>query len=172
MMDWLAAQDAIQAAVVEASSLLGARVRWERASRDQPGTAGDVVILGLSGEQTDGPEYTDDDNPTPSPGAEILLETAEQIDLELSIDYYSMAPDGARAALQRVLRNLRRESVQEALELSGIAVVRVHPAQHLPALLETEFRDRARGMVTLRCADGTSSPETFIESAPVVGSYV
>jgi hypothetical protein len=172
MTDWISVQDALHAAVVTASGLAGARVRWDRASRDQPATPGDVIILSLGGEQTDGPSYTSRDNPVPSTGSEILLETEEQIDAEMVVDYYSMTQDGARAALQRCYRNLRRESVQDALDESDIAFITMGTPQHIPAILETEFRDRARGVVKFRCADGSSESATFIESTTtIVGSY-
>lgn len=170
-MTWADFQDAVQLAVVQASGLAGARVRWERASRDQPGTAGDLVILSVGDEDTDGVEYTHRPNPSPTEGAELLNETAEQLDRTVHLDWFAMGSGKASGALRACCRALRRESAQDQLEASGIALIEVGGVQSLPSLLETEFRDRARGSFVVRLAEGTTETITTIETATVTSSY-
>jgi hypothetical protein len=173
--DWTAVENALQEAAVVASGLPGNRVRWGSQSRDIAPTAGDLLILEHGAEVGDAlPAILTPDNPSPAPGAEILLGTTEQVDFEWSLDYYSMTSTGAGAAqavLSRIIRRLSLETVQEILDGAGVAIYAIGTPQHLPAVFETSIRNRSRVVVQCRVTDGASEPSTFIETPVWVGTF-
>lgn len=170
-MTWESFQNAVHAALVSASGISGERVRWERASRDQPATSGDVLVISVGDDSADPPEYSAEDTANPSPGNYVTLHTDEQIDRVITVDYYAMGATAARGALTATFRGLRRETVQDALEAAGVALVSTDSVQSLPALLETEFRDRARGSFTVRLSDGTTEGISDIHTATVTSTW-
>jgi len=168
MMDWSATEDALQAAVARVSGLTGDRVRWSRASRDQPASTGDVIVLECRDEQTDGPEFEFALVPGGgSPGEELEYSTTEQVDFRLVVDVYSMVVGGAWSRLARVRRSIWLQSAQDELTASNLAFVDSSNPIHLPILLETEYRDRAWMEIRVRAVDGASELGTFIETAEI-----
>lgn len=166
-MNLTAIEDALQAAVVSASGVAGDRVRWTAQSRDVPATAGDLIILALREDSASGPEHTVADAAVPTPGAEIVMSSTEQVDATLTLDCYSMTPNGAMARLWACRRGLWKYSITAALDAAGIAPIEFSTPQHLPTILETEYRDRAWGDLRIRIADGVSEVATYIETVVV-----
>jgi hypothetical protein len=171
--DWNSIEDAIQAQVAAGTGIPGSSVRWANQSRDAV-AAGDSVRLTLLESRVVGhAEESSVDNPTPSPGAEILLREHEQVEFDVQVEVLSMTPTGnasAWAKASNAARYLQRDDVTEALFAERLALVSVDGVQHLPAVLETEVQDRAVFVARFRTLDGSEYATTYIERAEWVGT--
>lgn len=171
MIDWSAVEDALQAEIVGGSQVEGSRVRWEIQSRDTPQGVANYVTLridALTPVASEAPEQVVTDNPAAFPGGEILIESKEHSEFDLQVTIYSVRPTGSNSAIaiaNRTRAFLGTESSAVRLGAAGLAIVRTTTVQRVPALLETEFEDRAVFTARVRFCDGFSEPSTFIESA-------
>lgn len=172
--NWTTIENTIQAQFVAASGLTGDRVRWAHQSRDAVGTAGDFATLEMFRFLTVGAaEDSVIDNPTPIAGQEILIRAQAQTEFEVRFSLFTMTPTGSNSAGAKAINvrhYLERDDVIETLQAAGLALVTVEDVQRIPAVLETEYQDRAVFVARFRTLDGSSYATTYIESAEWVGT--
>lgn len=173
--NWTTIENTLQAQFVAACGLTGDRVRWGHQSRDSVQSAGDFALLEMFRFLTVGsPEDSVIDNPTPGAGTEILIRSQAQTEFEVRFSIFTMTPTGSNSAGARAINvrhYLERDDVLENLQAAGIALVNVEDVQRIPAVLETEFQDRAVFVARFRTLDGSSYATTYIESAEWFGTY-
>jgi lysophospholipase L1-like esterase len=174
--NWTEIENALQARIALGLRLPGDRVRWGDVSRDGHGTAGDYAILrvgNITSLAPATPEQSITNNPQAFPGGEILLNSLEPTEFELSITVYSMRTTGNHSAYARATSArsaLHSESTTAALEAVNVAIVQCESVQSLPALLETEYQGKAVFTALIRISDGNTESVTYIESAEWVGT--
>lgn len=170
-MGWTEIENALQSEIANGAAIEGSRVRWEIQSHDTPQGIADYATLrieALTPIASETPEQVVTDNPAAVPGGEILIESREHSEFDLQVTIYSVRSTGARSAIaiaNQARASLGTESSAVRLSTAGLAIVRTTTVQRVPALLETEFEDRAVFTARVRFCDGYSEPSTFIESA-------
>lgn len=172
--DQQAIEYAIHAQLVLASALPPGRIIWEGQSRDRPGTTPatrDLITLAWGDPVADAPatpeERTDNTAGAPA-GEEVTITTIDQDRVSLVVNYYAGKHTGnvsARSKLKAIRNYLNRATVIDALMVSAIALIEPGTVQSLPAVLETEYESRARMVMVLGLADGTTEKVTNIETA-------
>lgn len=168
--NWTQIENTLQARIAIGLGVPGDRVRWGDTSRDGPATTGDHAVLrvgNITSLSPATPEQSVTDNPQAYPGGEILLNSLEPTEFELTITVYTSRTTGSFSAYARATSaraSLHRESTTDALEAANVVVVQCEPVQSLPALLETEFQGKATFTALIRISDGDSEATTFIET--------
>lgn len=168
--NWTQIENALQARIALGLGVPGDRVRWGDTSRDSPVTAGDHAVLrvgNIASLSPATPEQNVTDNPQAFPGGEILLNSLEPTEFELTITVYTTRTTGSFSAYARATSArsaLHSESTTDALEAANVVIVQCEAVQSLPALLETEFQGKAVFTALVRISDGNSEAATFIET--------
>lgn len=168
--DWQAIEDALQAWAVRASGLPAASVRWadQDATRPQPPFV--ELRLDHEGGGAPVPEQQTIDNPTPSAGQEILINTITHEDLTLTVHAFTaptVGANSARALASRMKAQIASETEIGIFDDAGIAIVETGPVQNLTAVLETKSEGRAVFDVRLRVADGFTEATTYVETVDI-----
>jgi hypothetical protein len=172
-VNWTEIENAIQAEIASSlarsTGIPSERVRWEIQSRSTPEGAQTYATIRIDNLSSTSslPEQRITDNPQATPGKEILIESVEQIEFDVSLTVYSVQSTGSRSAiaLASECRAWLMSEFASSLESAGVVVFRTESVQRVPALLETEFEDRAQFVARMRVCGGVSVPSTWIESA-------
>ena len=143
---WATAADAIQAAIVAASGLTAAAVRWRYQDAAQPALPYVDLSLGVATELGE-PYVCDDYDATRDPGKEVKLEVRGLQEISLTVEVFSATTtpdDGAAIALAHQIRQgLRLPSVRDALQAVGFVPLDSAGVQWLPEIVAAGFRGRA-----------------------------
>lgn len=172
--DWQAIENGLQAFIARASGLPGNTVIWEIQNGSRP--TGTFATLRIDGDTTSGlyAEQTERDNPTSTPGHEILIETREDAEFTFTVQVFSPNAAGnssARAILTRVRNALSKESELNNFDSLGLAFIDKSPIQSVPVLIETQYQGHATLDTRFRVADGTEDTTTFIETVEFEDSF-
>lgn len=165
-MNWATIEDAIYAWVSTAS---GVTTIW--AGQDAPAPTGVYIALRLSLEQT-GQDWVDvEDNPTPTPGAEILQTVRGVRRLTLGIQAFPGTPTGVGSAaslLEKVMIGAKLPSRREALNAAGVGILNFGPIQTLNFTInQVDFEPRASMEVFIQSVSTLTETATFIETVEI-----
>lgn len=181
--NWTTIENALQAQVVRALGLAGAKVIWEGQKLPRP--VKPFVTLQI--EADDGaalPEPYQKNNPagvagtltpTVTIGTELLIGTTDNAEFTLRVQAFTPEVIGtscARALLLKVKNAFGADSYTDALFASGIAVIDRSTVLNLTDLLETKFEGRAALEIRCRVEDGHEETQTFIETVQITTTLV
>ena len=162
MATWAQTADAVQAAIVAASGLTAAAVRWRYQDAPQPALSFIDLSLGTSLEVGQ-PFVEDDYDATRAAGAEIRLQVKgiREVPLELEVFTPTTTPDegSAIALCEQAKSSLWLPTIRDALGALGFVPFDAGPVQFVPAIVAVGFRGRAT--CTIRCT----------MPAPIVAEY-
>lgn len=162
MATWAQTADAVQAAIVAASGLTAAAVRWRYQDAPQPALSCIDLSLGPSVEVGQ-PYVIDDYDATRAAGAEIRIQVKglREIALELEAFTSTTTPDegSAIALCEQAKSSLWLPTIRDALGALGFVPFDAGPVQFVPAIVAVGFRGRAT--CTIRCT----------MPAPIVAEY-
>jgi hypothetical protein len=159
--------DAQLAALVAQVARVTPRVHWAHQTRERPPRP--FIELAIVDSTAIGPEDVTLDNPTPSPGAELIYATVDHVDYTLQARVYSAAVVGSTSAFSianALQGQLTLTSMFEALGATGIALTTRGQVQQVNAPWETEYE----GVAVLNF--GTRVKRINIGPAPETGTYI
>lgn len=168
MIDWSTVEAAIQNWIETGSGLPDTSVIWEQQAGPRPDTP--YISILIDRVQRIGQDWVDtEDNPTPSPGQEILLQARGVREIGLQITAFGGSAVGGtspRALLDGVQSRLPHERAN--LNAAGLGIARFDPVINVGAVRSTViFEPR----MILGCsgflASEVSLPDTFIEFSEI-----
>ncbi len=176
----LTIENAIHAELITASGLAGGRIIYEHQNRPALGKAGALREfmtqhydnLNPVGGAT--PSQTQRDNPTPSAGEEILIGTLSDVRFSVRVTFYAGPTTGTGSAYERlrsVIAKLGLDSVALRLQAVGVAFIEARDVRSVPVVLETEYESRAVADLQFSMTEAAETPETYIETVTVTGTY-
>jgi hypothetical protein len=170
-MNWTTIENAIHAWVVTGSGLAATQVIWE--GQDGPMPEGAFITLRFAGLERTGSDWLDvDNNPTPTPGAEIIFRARGGRRANLTVTAYPGNATGALASIGRlesVIASRRLPSVADPLSSGGLGVLGFGAIRSLDGFVSggIDFEPRASVEINLYLTSQISETATFIETAEV-----
>lgn len=150
-MSWEDIEEAMQAAVVDASQLAADKVYWSY--QDYNEEDGDYVVITFGGAQTVGQDFIrrtfDASRPNGQELREDVMGTREvpfQIEVFTSEIYGETA---ARQRAERIRTAMRLSGIRQRLRRVNVSPFDPGPVSWVPDILAAEFRGRA--VTTIRC---------------------
>lgn len=173
-MNWTNFEDAIQARVVAATGLPGAKVIWENQNKARP--LRPFIALRIDDAESLGEAETKvTNNPAPSSGQEILLTTRSQNRVQLTVTCFTTSTSGdssARAYLKKLQMYLSHPSCTATLNglAEPIGILTASSVQDASIVLETDIEGRAVMTVVCLVADAFTEATTYIETVVESGT--
>lgn len=166
-MDWTTVEDALHAWIVAATGLAATNVFWEQQGIGKP--AGAYVTMNLSITQS-GQDWTDiTDNPTPSPGAEIIHTVRGPRLGTLALQCFAgdaTGPSSSKAYLAKLHGSLGLPSIHDALVIAKVGIAIIDPVQSLTLELgNAVIESRALTSIKMHLTSEVSETGTYIETA-------
>jgi hypothetical protein len=173
-IDWAAIENVIHTQVALAAGVTGSLVLWEDQDRDRPVVSFlSMEIRNTASNATGNAERSVTDNPTPTAGAEILLNTIKQVEFEVIVSAFTRATTGGGGAygwLSNLRTALESESAEDAFFSAGLALYEVGAVLSIPRVLETQSEGRGTLALKFRTADVHTATATFIETIEWTGT--
>jgi len=167
-------ENAIQAWIVAASGLAGAKVIWAEQGGNRPAPpyiAINAITLSRFGEDWKRIVDLTGDIPPPPVGEEIEVHLEGPREIALSIQCFADSPLGtasAMAILNDVQARVRIASIASALRTGGVTVRRFDAINSLGAIVgATDWEPRATMTAYIGVASDVSETATYIETVKI-----
>lgn len=173
-------EDAIHDELITASGLAGARIIYEHQNRPALEPAASVRELmtvrydNLNAVGGATPSQTQRDNPASAPGEEILIGTLADVRFSVRVMFYAGPTSGTGSAYERlrgVIAKLGLDSVALRLQAVNVSFIEARDVRSVPVVLETEYESRAVADLFFSMTEAAETPETYIETIDVTGTY-
>lgn len=150
-MSWKDIEDAMQAAVVEASRLPADKVYWSYQDRNEQ--VDDYAVITFGGGVQVGQDWiTSTTDLTRPAGQEILRQVHGTREVPFQIEVFTTDTDGdgaARHIAELIRGRFRLDSIRRRVRRAGISPFDSSPVTYVPDILAAKFRGRS--VLTLRC---------------------
>ncbi len=165
-MNFSAFETAVQSQIRAASGLA---TIWANQTRDRPARPF-VELNVLETQVSDHDEESFGDNPSPTPGAELITTSKQHVEVRVQVRVFSSAVVGnSRAAnvAQTIRSRLSFDSVAEVLWAADVAVIERGNVRDATIVLESEHEGRAVFDIRFRVGVWETETTTYIEAAEI-----